>query len=101
MIDKRKEVEALIGREVLALSEAEAAEVHEASRQMEAKAYANWAAQRLVAMLRGNDLDAYRELADADLWYRKKLHRGYLVQAEWVEHSYQAAVRLAKGKDDL
>lgn len=94
-VDRREETEALIGREVLALSPAEAAEVHEASRQMEAKAYANWAAQRCVEMLKGKGLNAYRELADAEFYYRKRFNRAYLVQAGWVEHAYQAALRLA------
>jgi len=84
-------------REVLQLSIEQMAEVNRAHREMEAKAYANWAAKRLVEMLRGNGLNATNELYVAEPWYRKKLRRGYLVAPEWLEHSYQAAVRLAKG----
>jgi len=95
---KREEIDAAVGREVLALSAIEIAEVHEASRQMAGKAYANWAAGRFVAMLRGNELDAHRELKEADLWCKKKLRRGYLVRTEWLEHAYQAALRLARAR---
>jgi hypothetical protein len=97
-VQKREEVWARVDRELLTLPVECMAEVHEARRLMEGKAHANWAAQRLVAVLRNNGMNAYRELYDADIWARHKLRCGYLVQAEWLEHAYQAALRLAKEK---
>jgi hypothetical protein len=95
---KREEVRARVDRELLTLPVECMAEIHEARRLMEGKAHANWAAQRLVATLKNNGMNAYKELYEADIWARHKLRCGYLVQGEWLEHAYQAALRLAKAR---
>lgn len=79
------------------LPEAEIDAVYEAERQFDAKEHAEWAAARLVAVLRCRDKNAKYELESVigrELALRT-LARGYLVQAGWREYAYRKALELA------
>lgn len=79
------------------LPEEETREVYAAERQHDAKEHADWAAIRLVAVLRDADKNVKYELQSVigrELALRT-LARGYLVQAGWRQYAYEKALELA------
>lgn len=67
------------------------------SAAKDAKEYAEWAASRLIAVLRAADKNAKYELESVigrELALRT-LARGYLVQAGWRQYAYEKALELA------
>lgn len=81
------------------MSVAEIREVYASERERDAKQHAEWAAGRLVEVLRNNDRDAIQELRTASLWAIQRLGRRYLVQPAWLTHSYETALELASRKE--
>lgn len=73
----------------------ECEEVYASEREHDAQEHAEWAAERLVQMLRDNDRNAEYEIQAADLWAYKMLSRKYLVQQQWLKHSYGKALELS------
>lgn len=69
----------------------------DALHSLNARQHAEWAARRLVFALRDCP-SVERELREAELWARKKLRRGYLVRAAWLDHAYETALRLAQAR---
>lgn len=73
----------------------ECQEVYASEREHDAKEHAEWAAERLVQLLRNTDRNAEYELREADLWAYKMLTRRYLVQAAWLKFAYEKALELS------
>jgi hypothetical protein len=85
----------LVGRgALLQLSVEELKDVHRAEGELDGREYAEWAAHRLVEVLKINCASPRREVIEADLWVMRKLQQGYLVRREWLQHSYDTAKRL-------
>lgn len=79
------------------LPEEETREVYAAERQHDAMGHAEWAAARLVAVLRGTDANAkcvLETVLGKEIALRT-LARGYLVQPGWREYAYRKALELA------
>lgn len=71
--------------------------VCDAERQFDAKEHAEWAAARLVAVLRSADKNVKYEL-ESMIGHEialRTLARGYLVQPGWREYAYRKALELA------
>lgn len=73
-----------------------AAEVFEAQQSLDSRNYTNWVAERLIYVLRRNELDPMRELIEAKGWYIKILRRRYLVPEEFVSDAYARSLELAE-----
>lgn len=83
------------------LSEEETREVYAAERQLDAKEHAEWAASRLVAVLRAAEKNVKYELSSIigrELALRT-LAKGYLVQVGWRQHAYDKALELSVRPD--
>lgn len=94
--EKCEEIECRVDRELLSLSVEDIAAVGEQRANLDGKEYAEWAAHQMVEMLRENDINAGNELWRADLFWQRKLQRGYLVQPKWLSHAWKIALELAK-----
>ena len=71
-------------------------QIIEAQESLDGLEYAKWAAEKLVEMLKRNELGVRYELTEAKLWYEKILLRRYLVKREFLEIAYQRALELAE-----